>query len=129
MSRLTTRMSIMGRKHDIEGGQAHHWKRLLKDHDYQLIEEVVDKLGEHEDIEEDVGCPIETVFKALKNGVYANIPDLTDGIEFFRDLRLGKIVGDRWRLIVLREGKGNNFPLYLDCLGKTWALTKEGLEK
>ena len=130
MSRLTTRMSIMGRKHDIEGGQAHHWKKLLKDYDYQLIEEAVDKLGELEDIEDRLGCPLETVFKALTYGVYANIPDITNGIEFFKPiLRLGSIIGDRWRFIVLREGKGNNFPLYLDCLGKTWALTEEGLGK
>ena len=29
----------------------------------------------------------------------------------------------------LSFSKGNNFPLYLDCLGKTWALTEEGLKK
>lgn len=128
MSRLTTRMSIMGRRHDIEGGQAYHWKERLKNYDYPLIEEAVDKLGDLEDIEDGLGCPVETVFKALENGVYANIPDITDGIEFFKELRLGRVIGGQWRLIVLREGKGNNFPLYLGCLGKTWALTKEELQ-
>ena len=93
-----------------------------------LRNKAIDKLGRIEDVEDRLGCQVETVFKALTNGVYANIPDLTDGIEFFKDLRLGSVIGDRWRLIVLREGKGNNFPLYLDCLGKTWALTKEELQ-
>ena len=66
MSRLTTRMSIMGRKHDIEGGQAHHWKKLLKDYDYRLIEEAVDKLGDLEDIEEEYGIELTTLSKLLK---------------------------------------------------------------
>lgn len=94
----------------------------------RLRNEAIDKLGKLEDIEEDILCPIETVFKALSDGVYAKIPDITNGIEFFKELRLGRVIGGQWRLIVLREGKGNNFPLYLGCLGKTWALTKEELE-
>lgn len=94
----------------------------------RLKNEAIDKLGRLEDKEDRLGCPLETVLKALEDGVYANIPDITNGIEFFRDIRLGSIIGDRWRFIVLREGKGNNFPLYLDCLGKTWALAKEELQ-
>ena len=65
MSRLTTRMSIMGRKHDIERGQAYHWKKKLKDYDYRLIEEAVDKLGDLEDIEDELGVDLITLFKAL----------------------------------------------------------------
>lgn len=94
----------------------------------RLRNEAIDKLGRLEDKEDRLGCPLETVLNALSDGVYVNIPDITNGIEFFRDIRLGSIIGDRWRFIVLREGKGNNFPLYLDCLGKTWALAKEELE-
>lgn len=94
----------------------------------RLRNEAIDKLGRIEDFEDRLGCPLETVLNALSDGVYANIPDITNGIEFFRDIRLGSIISGRWRLIVLREGKGNNFPLYLDCLGKTWALAKEELQ-
>lgn len=94
----------------------------------RLKNEAIDKLGRLEDKEDRLGCPLEIVLKALEDGVYVNIPDITNGIEFFRDIRLGSIIGDRWRFIVLREGKGNNFPLYLDCLGKTWALAKEELQ-
>lgn len=36
----------------------------------QWIDETDFKLGELEDIEEEIGCPIEVVFKALKNGIY-----------------------------------------------------------
>lgn len=31
------------------------------------------KLGKLEDIEEEIGCPLEVVFKALKNGAYLEI--------------------------------------------------------
>lgn len=94
----------------------------------RLRNEAIDKLGRLEDKEDRLGCPLETVLNALSDGVYVNIPDITNGIEFFKDLRLGRVISGRWRLIVLREGKGNNFPLYLDCLGKTWALAKEELQ-
>ena len=30
----------------------------------------IQKLGKLEDIEEEIGCPIDVVFKALKNGIY-----------------------------------------------------------
>ena len=52
MTRLTTETSIMGRKHDIKYGLAAIWKRKIKNDKYELIEEVVDKLGQLEDIEE-----------------------------------------------------------------------------
>ncbi|MBR3208803.1 MAG: hypothetical protein IKF82_00900 [Bacilli bacterium] len=33
-------------------------------------QEFINKLGELEDLEEQLGCPLEIVFKALTNGVY-----------------------------------------------------------
>ena len=30
----------------------------------------IDKLGQLEDVEEELGCPLEVVFKALKNGIW-----------------------------------------------------------
>lgn len=50
MTRLTTKDSIMGRKHDIKCGCASVWKTKLKNYRYELIEDVVDKLGQLEDI-------------------------------------------------------------------------------
>lgn len=33
-------------------------------------EEIINKLGKLEDIEEQLGCPLEVLFKALENGIY-----------------------------------------------------------
>ncbi len=59
MKRLTTRTSIMGRKHDLAFGLAFIWRKKLKHLRYDLIENAVDKLGAHEDLEEEIGCPLE----------------------------------------------------------------------
>lgn len=43
--------------------------------------EIVDKLGELEDVEEELGCPLEVVFKALKQGyIYSNNTFDKDGV-------------------------------------------------
>ena len=132
MSRLTTRMSIMGRKHDIEGGQAHHWKKLLKNYDYPLIEEVVDKLGELEDIEDELGCPLETIFKALTQGVYAKYtvvwePEVKKEVGKFSVCLVRNIFGLKGWFIM--AGRKEIYFWGLNEHGKTWALTKEELER
>ena len=35
----------------------------------------INKLGKIEDLEEEIGCPLEALFNALKNGVYAREDD------------------------------------------------------
>lgn len=41
-----------------------------EEHQYQSKDDgCVDKLGRLEDIEEELGCPLEVVFKALKEGI------------------------------------------------------------
>jgi len=133
MSRLTTRMSIMGRKHDIEGGQAYHWKEKLKGYDYSLIEEVVDKLGDLEDIEEEMGCPIEVLFKAMKQGLFykgysGDIKEfMPDGSQFIApDLPNEGLlllhVSAYEDCIIIEKG------LALNGYGTEWALTKEELQ-
>lgn len=37
------------------------------------LKPLYDKLGKLEDLEEQLGCPLEVVFKALKNGAYLEI--------------------------------------------------------
>ena len=141
MSRLTTRMSIMGRKHDIEGGQAHHWKKLLKNYDYPLIEEAVDKLGDLEDIEEELGCSFRLMTEAIKNGIWIIPPHSEKKIPMF--VRHPYLTFDE---SINKKGEMERKPLFFfmyrfdenihnsgyyfleDC-GKTWALTREGLGK
>ena len=35
----------------------------------------IDKLGQLEDLEEQLGCPLEVMFKALKSGIYNDVPE------------------------------------------------------
>ena len=83
------------------------------------IDEGFTKLGQLEDIEEELGIDLITLFKALKNGVYVK------GLGYFRYADFdfeGKVIiyGD------IDPICGNEF---LSDYGKTWALTKEELEK
>lgn len=130
----------------------------IYDCDYEpKVEEkgLLDKLGPLEDIEDELGIDIITLFKALKNGVY-----LKDGYNSFKDN------GDKWFItsvenevayyheqINVRQfrkqkegglfgedeycppeeidkavGAWNFTRIYLKDYGKTWALTKEELE-
>lgn len=80
------------------------------------IEEVSNKLGELEDIEEELGIDLITLFKALKQGYvwYDN--------EKFKIECL--YIKPRIHLYVT-DGVG---ACYMEDYGKTWALTKEELE-
>lgn len=64
--RLTTKTSIMGRKHDIAYGCASIWKKKLKNDKYELIENAVDKLGQLEDIEEELGIDLVTLLNSIR---------------------------------------------------------------
>ena len=79
------------------------------------------KLGRLEDIEEDLGIDLVTLFKAFENGVYYKIDN---EIEF----------GTVEHFVPYMNKKLHLRPLYkelrlsLKDYGKTWALTKEELE-
>lgn len=77
-------------------------------------------IGKYEDIEEDVGCPVETVFKALKNGVYTKKNERSRIVYY----KMPKVVKYKsgWKLLI------NGTALGLKECGKTWALTKEELQ-
>lgn len=82
--------------------------------------EVYEKLRPLEDIEEDIGCPVETVFKALKNGVYMKTEHF--GVVYCKTPKAAHYKSG-WKLFV------HGAVLGLQAYGKTWALTKEELEK
>ena len=146
MNRLTTETSVMGRKHDIKWGSAAVWKRKIKNDRYELIEEVVDKLGQLEDIEEKLKIDLVTLFKAIENGFYYI---KNNEIHFCRwCIRVGNYLfevkpcyavkettlqscyyGD---VSELKQTKDAHYwdwdtSLYVDLkdYGKTWTLTKE----
>ncbi len=79
---------------------------------------LMEKLGQLEDIEEELGIDLVTLFKAIKNGVYMSTQHL--GIVY---CKCPKIVHYKsgWKMLVYGA------TLSLTTYGKTWALTKEEL--
>lgn len=101
---------------------------FIKIKDQEKVEdftEVANKLGQLEDIEEELGIDLITLFKALKNGIYAIVPDY-DGsyIEHFEPY--ATILDMYSKCIDLRDDTLGC--VALNHYGKTWALTKEELE-
>lgn len=118
MNRLTTETSIMGRKHDIKYGLAAVWKRKIKNDKYELIEEVVDKLGELEDIEEGIGVDLIMLFKVLKNGFYSKYNYYAPYCNTF-DLETKRIFVNDYDVHLIFDFKD---------YGKEWALTREEIK-
>ena len=104
--------------------------------EYEQIENsnaCVDKLGKLEDIEEELGIDLITLFKALRNGIWTNQE------QCYGDEKQGKIRFFQVRLLLeenavgcihnsMWKGKEVIRTLYFKDYGKTWALTKEKLE-
>lgn len=84
-----------------------------KDGDYKFATQ---KLGKLEDIEEELGIPLEVLFKALKEGIYHIRYD-----SIFVDLTV-TLKGN-----IVFQDSDNNL-ISLKDYGKTWSLTKEELE-
>lgn len=76
----------------------------------------LDKLGQLEDIEEELGIDLLTLFKAIKNGFYAK--DELGDIFFISSDMMKKQYEDSIKKL---KDFNNDY-------GKTWALTKEELK-
>ena len=51
--------------------------------EYGTEEKIVDKLGKLEDLEEELGCQLDVVFKALTNGIYTKESESDNELELF----------------------------------------------
>ena len=105
--------------------------------EYEQIENsnaCVDKLGKLEDIEEQLGVDLITLFKALRNGIWTNQE------QCYGDEKQGKIRFFQVRLLLeenavgcihnsMWKGKEVIRTLYFKDYNKTWALDKQTLEK
>ena len=124
---------------------------VLEAIEYQLIDEkenldanegikkipvlATNKLGRLEDIEEELGCPLEVVFKvfkALKDGqvIVKHIVGLKNPKTFLEAHKIAELLfdGKNYGLWIYDNGYGDEFRVYTKDYGKTWALTKEELE-
>ena len=85
---------------------------------YGMVKKAIDKLGQLEDLEEELGIELITLFKALKNGIWI----YDNGSPFFTSrIKLS------WHLDAIYCDTSDTYVLLKDY-GKTWALTKEELE-
>ena len=136
MNRLTTKTSIMGRKHDLQYGCAKNWKKVER---YYLIENAVDKLGELEDLEEELGISLLILFKALKNGFYIKyngdivhiLPNKHITINFWYNI-INVFIPPKF---FIDCNKGESYlskeieeEYWFKDYGKTWALCEEDLK-
>lgn len=120
--RLTTHQSVMGRnrKHDIAHGMGSIWLKKIGKYKYELIEGVIDKLGQLEDIEDELGIDLITLFKAQTEGFYVKTV-----------CGIFSVLLREWRFdLIKKEIHRITFSdhYYFKDYGKTWALTKEELE-
>ena len=109
-------------------------KKIMKGFDYLPIDEyegreqewtklTLNKLGQLEDIEEELGIDLITLFKALKQGyIYYPIDCPNDCYKYKIECLYMK---PRIHLYIA-DGVGG---CYMEDYGKTWVLTKEELEK
>ena len=92
-------------------------------------EEALDKLGKLEDIEEELGIDLITLFKALKNGFWS-----IDKNKHIYKMKRTKGNGGAMMFYVsidciIKEDAYDEEYFLLKDYGKTWALTRKELEK
>ena len=95
------------------------------------IDECMNKLGQHEDIEQELGIDLATLFKA-RNGFYA-CDEEYDKVIFYEDDLWINIESEMLGGSKLIKTEGNvRYVSHSQCdfkdYGKTWALTREELE-
>ena len=96
-----------------------------------ILQELVDKLSQLEDIEEELGIDLVTLFKALKSKevIYKRkrgIVHRETTLETY--VILGLAFDDEYYGLWVYDKFGDEMLLYVKDYGKTWALTKEELE-
>ena len=89
--------------------------------DYSLSKNVCNKLGELEDIEEEIGIDLITLFKALKDGVWTKFNNEISKCDECEYQMLDIYIYFYWN-------NGKHLVFLLTDYGRTWALTKEELE-
>ena len=88
---------------------------------YQCNGNAIDKLGQYEDFEEEIGIDLITLFKATQQGVWMKRNNV---FYFFDNL----IVDFKHKCLVqiVSNDEVETFPF--DSYGEDWGLTREGLE-
>ena len=94
---------------------------------FSVTNDIIDKLGQLEDIEEELGIDLITLFKALKNGAnFSGKNEKAMGIPFEHIEHSPQLVygffKQEWRLLA------SGYERKVADYGKTWSLNKEDLQ-
>lgn len=87
------------------------------------VQKVINKLGKLEDIEEELGCPLEVVFRALNEGIHIQTEFLNIAIKYFI-LKPRLYFSNDFKCYCLETGYGANM-FKLKDYQKTWWLKGE----
>lgn len=94
--------------------------------DFINFVEAYNKLADLEDLEEELGIDLLTLFKAFKNGIYCIIED-EDNNKVIEKFCVYQLCYNKGTKLFYWYGSIINYPDLKDY-GKTWALTREELE-
>lgn len=127
MERLTVKTGI-GYLNKLGGtGKTYTKYDLLNDFD-----RCIQKLGKLEDIEQELGIPLEVLFKALKEGAYTKIDGQIwkcKSIDIYHSDYFKKYLLEAYCIENVETFDSSyEHQLNIEDYGKTWALTKEELE-
>lgn len=94
-------------------------------YEHDLFRDIYCKLQYLEDIEEEIGIDLITLFKALKNGIYVNTGGIVDEIDNIYKEEVKCIEHwPVWGFSIGDDDEMKTFYAFKDR-GKTWALDKE----
>ena len=120
-------MERLTKKHDGSGSYTQFGDKYIPNHNIRH-KQCVEKLGKLEDIEQELGIPLEVLFKALKEGVWVkHLPIERKNITYYKVCELHYYKESVWVLWIC-DRNGDEFIRVLKDYGKTWALTREELE-
>ena len=104
---------------------------IHKVHKYS-INDCYQKLGKLEDIEEELGIPLEVLFKGLKDGVYTKIDGQIwkcKSIDIYYCDYFKKYLLEAYCIENVETFKHSyEHPLNIEDYGKNWSLTRKELE-
>ena len=117
------------KKNDDMGSYTQFGDKYIPNHNIRH-KQCVEKLGKLEDIEQELGIPLEVLFKALKDGIWSTIKlnrlHKENQIFQFEHISL-KLFEEGWGLVDLRQSFGETLTgtlVLLKDYGKTWWLEK-----
>lgn len=118
-------MERLTKKHDGSGSYTQFGDKYIPNHNIRH-KQCVEKLGKLEDIEQELGVPLEALFKAMEGCFYKVGDEITDGrMDYFY-----KSVGGEWMAKFIPNGwilgtlDRSQIRHYLKDYGKTWWLEK-----